>query len=346
MLNPALYSALRAVFGTVKVYSDGMRASVLRAAFAGRSGASVHGGEYYVVPCPVCGRTKLWISYLFGTADPNTGSPMYHLANCYRCGSAAARSSLIRAIRAARPLAVQPPARVNSEEIDRLPPVKLPDGLFYRVVDLSEGHPARAYLESRGMDVAELSRLWNWCYCHDAEDSNLVRRIFIPIYDEQDAGLVVVGYQTRAIPDFSAVETPKYYTAHGFRKSHALYNLFQARRYPTVVVVEGVTSAVAVGPQAVAILGKSMSVVQLQLLRQRCAHARLAVMLDADAKPESDALVLRLRHGWVNPFQSVVQVCLPDGDPGDRSRGELWSLIESATVPGAADVRILDASAR
>ena len=184
---------------------------------------------------------------------------------------------------------------------------------------------------SRGFDVVEVATNYSWMYCHDAKLPVLARRIFIPVFHEDEDGkLIMAGYQMRAIPSLSVCEEPKYYTAKGFAKSRVLYNLQNAKKHNIVVITEGITDAARVGPQAISLLGKTMSEMQLELLCKQCKNSRAAVMLDEDATSSAYRIMTRLNSGGVmdnHLRKGAFMVRLPKGDPGDYKREWLLEYI-------------------
>lgn len=108
--------------------------------------------------------------------------------------------------------------------------------------------------------------------------------------------------------------------------SEVLFGFDSAVRYRRVAVVEGPVSALRVGPDAVATLGKKISVVQaLRLVRAGVREVDL--MWDADAPRE----ILRAAP-WLSQFFLVRVVAMPWGDPGDRTAAENARLRASAMV--------------
>jgi hypothetical protein len=114
-------------------------------------------------------------------------------------------------------------------------------------------------------------------------------------------------------------------TTPGLPKRLALYNYDQARKYNCVVIVEGPADVWAVGPQAVAMFGSDLSMVQRELLYAWKRNGVVVVLLDGDAFDHARQYAAEMN----GPFGGrVVLVELPDGtDPGDYSRRALWELI-------------------
>ena len=118
--------------------------------------------------------------------------------------------------------------------------------------------------------------------------------------------------------------------------SEVLFGFDSARRYRRVAVAEGPISAMRIGPDAVATLGKKISVVQA--LRLAYAGVReVDLMWDADAIRE----VLRAAP-WLSALFLVRTVVLPWGDPADREPAENTALRMAAPVfePSAYLMRV------
>jgi len=350
VLNATLYNALKRRFGDVLVSNAGTTASVSYSRRGDRDCVNVKGGEYYRVDCPNCGDTSkhLWVSYLFGTYDSRSNSRLYHVATCYKCPKRqrhrrndrdgfgikhAWDADWIEDFKETFSKARHVAPRVIVTNDTPLTSVNLPRGAYSTLDQLPCTHPAVAYLASRGYDHKELSNS-GWMYCATSKEVFASKRIIIPILHYIDDCLSLVGFQTRAIPGFSTYETPKYWTMAGFQRSRTLYNFHIAKDYPLIVVVEGVTDAARVGPNAVALLGKSLSVQQLKLLVQNSKTTRVAVLLDNDAYASACAMADMLRTGSVGGSHladGAFIVSLPrGGDPGDYTREELTRFIGQA----------------
>ena len=147
----------------------------------------------------------------------------------------------------------------------------------------------------------------------------------------------MVGWQARLRGnlEWKGAHVPKYYNPSGMNKRLMLYGFDQARASPFCVIVEGPTDVWAVGSGAVALLGKSMSQQQFDLIR---THWRAAVvMLDDDAEQAADKVCNQLREAM-----PVVKVSLPSGsDPASiGSQDALWDLIEAAVVEQGVDLPV------
>lgn len=331
VLNPELFTLLRKRYGVVKVANVGQMGRKSYRPHGDRKRLRVYGGEEYRINCPKCGdiHNHFYVSYLFGTADKATKSKLLHMAFCQRCSANASDVYLADQIRLSfsKCRSFELPVSVDEVNVVDIRPADVPEGEFVGLHGLSPSHPARAWIEGRGYSAHELSTVWWWAYCYASPEPLMARRIYIPIYHFIDGVLRCVGYQTRAIPGLSVCETPKYWTMPGFFKSQTLYNLPSAMKHDVIVLTEGVTDAARVGLNAVSLFGKSLSADQHALLLKTAPGARIAVMLDADARASCLDIVQRLNTGGLAYSQHAFLVPLERGDPGDYSREELIVLI-------------------
>jgi hypothetical protein len=337
VLNPDLYRALVARFGKVRVCNEGQHMLTRKIRSAMRydqyEERVVEAGEQYCVCCPYCGDTRfrLYVSYRWNTKDKG-GRPFgRHLIQCFNeaCDTSNFRDQLqtyiVRHVN----------TRSYHGELQKAESFKAVDlpGMCIPLHMLPHDHPACAYLKNRRFDPDELSKVWNVHYCQStAVDENgfvpgtkvhahLVQgRIIFPAYR---AG-VMVGYQARAIAEHQI----KYYTMPGFRKQYMLYNGDRAKDYDFGVVVEGVLDAIRVGPQSVALLGKSMSWRQRELILAYWGSGALCILLDPDAVKETER-AQKLLNPQSFRWGSFCLTLQPGTDPGDMNRDELWALIAS-----------------
>jgi DNA primase len=202
--------------------------------------------------------------------------------------------------------------------------------------DLTPNHPARTYLGERAFDVEDLSRDWHLSYCVRADEEYRLAqdRLIIPVIMNG----VWVGWQGRHVGErpWKAERVPKYFTAPGTPRGRVLYNHDLALKRPLVVVCEGPTDVWRVGPAAVALLGKQATPTQLNLVVSGWRDRPVVVLLDGDARADSARLCNQLRPYFKG---RLVEVSLPPGqDPGNLSRGELWTLIGAEARHHRVDV--------
>ena len=338
-LNPALYGALHARFGSVKFSNEGNR-FLSRVAKHLESGKDVEQvidpGEYYRVCCPYCGdkRYRLYINHRWNTIRDNGQRYGRHLAVCFN------EHCDLRNLDEELKIYVNYKAKLHRPEDA---PFQNPDNLFSEVTlpgvcvklsSLDKQHPAIKYIEGRNFDYRDLENNWGVVYCdHTDRDrdgfipktkihAGLVQsRLIVPIYRLS----TLVGWQARATND---KEEPKYYTMPGLNKNMMLFNGDRAKEYKFGVVVEGVFDAFRVGPRAVALLGKHMSVHQRNLAHAYWAQGALCIMLDPDAIADMQCLqqlVNSQLFRW-----GVFPVVLPDNnDPAEMPTKELWDVISN-----------------
>ena len=109
-----------------------------------------------------------------------------------------------------------------------------------------------------------------------------------------------------------------------FGSGDVLLNLEQASRYPRVCITEGPTSAIRVGPSAVATFGKQLQPVQIARLIRAGVKA-VDFMWDGPSKNEPFGAWENMikAAGQLAPFMDVNLCFLPSGDPGDYTRPEI-----------------------
>jgi hypothetical protein len=198
--------------------------------------------------------------------------------------------------------------------------VELP-GTCIPLRQLSAHHVANAYLATRGFDPLQLDADYGLCYCDAAppEYPTTNGRLIIPICMNGDR----VGWQARAVYDcdFAAMHCPKYYNLPGMNKSAVLYGLDQAVGTAFCTIVEGVSDVWAIGPGALATLGKTLSYVQAEMIVARWPVAVIAYDADAPEYVERAKVLLESKL-------AVVPVTLPDGlDPATTAPARFWDIV-------------------
>jgi len=332
VLNPELYRRLQKNFGNVLIANPGEGfVATVRRGLDGRPKQQIaHSGEYYRVCCPYCKdtRNRLWVNHKFGAFDENTRSKNTHLAICYNencLTHPAQRQRFENAIFLGMNWSQRKAVVVQrgSTHDDTLRVVS-PPGTLVPVNQLADGHKVSAYLRSRGYSPEELGTSFHVDYCEFAEPKYPAAADRIVASVVMDGQLV--GWQCRFIGDidWKRAGMAKYYTRPGMPKRLMFYNYDQAKNYPLVVLTEGISDVWAVGPQAVAMLGKKLHASQERLLCDTWGEGVLVVMLDPDARDETDKLVQRLESKFAG---GVVPVYLDEQDPGDLDRDVIWSII-------------------
>lgn len=311
-------------------------------------------GETYHLRCPVCGdrKKRLYFSHLFRSYVKKNGDKgtRYRCGNLYRCQNEHCNlSEYINRMDLKKLEKVcvseqkpQDTNRMVSWESGVLPPSAVP------IVDVSVPHEARQYLENRGYNLQYLYKHHQVMFVkegasyhfkpepEEGQDPSEIKdppffredRILIPIRQ----GLRVVSWQARSIGE----NAKKYLFPAGCRKSQYLYNLDAALHYDGIVICEGITDVWKVGPDAVALFGKTMSPAQLKLLSMVWSFYGCAtVLLDADAY-EDAVRIARTLEKDEKAFPRGVRVArLPKGDPGDYAEEELSHFIEEAWRDGS-----------
>jgi DNA primase len=109
-----------------------------------------------------------------------------------------------------------------------------------------------------------------------------------------------------------------------------LYNLGNARRFQTGVIVEGVTDVWRLGPQAVCTFGATMTEPQQSLFKSAFATHSGVLLYDPDVKEKTADRVQQIVHELNLSLKSgFCTVDLPDGtDPGSLDRSFLRDFIK------------------
>lgn len=337
VLCPQLYQRLKTLSGEVVVANAGE--SLLHSTSfnpqTGRYDTNIlRSGEYYRINCPFCQDTRhrLWVNHMYGQPDVH-GKPMRFLANCWNenCLSDTSKwqhfnDSIFgfRNVNQRQSAAFQVlPGLVE----DATPTLAKPPGEVIPISQLPQEHKAWRYMvDERRYSLATLDR-YHISYCVRADPAHrewwpATDRIVFPVYMHRQ----LVGWQCRYIGKPPS-EASKYFGMPGMKKRAMLYNYDYAVRCPFVVVVEGPTSANAVGDAAVALMGKYMSYTQLQLLTMGWERKPIVIMLDPDAKEQSRSVLNDLINLGTNP---VVEIELTGShDPSDYGYQAVWNIIRS-----------------
>lgn len=349
-LRPELYHRLQHHFGSVLVASEGMamRSHVEEISRGKHRRCVDDPGEYYRVCCPYCldRRHRLWINHRWGYFDRAANSDNLFLAHCYNehCLKVPGRVSQLwgklffNFIRG-RDLDVLHPGRPSDPETWNASP----PGTCYRLDDLPFNHAAHEYVRSRGLDPFTLGKEWSVGYVDIAYAGRFTAqdRLYIPIMFRGE----LAGWQARILDDQLPAGVPKYYSMPGMKKSQLLYNYDQARHHPFVVICEGPSDVWSFGPEAVALLGKSMSPGQASLISEgtpclvHSTFPRLwntaIVLLDEDAHhPDKSGTIavdkVMDQLNQINGLHHRIAVRLPAGkDPGDFDRDYLRAFVQA-----------------
>jgi len=266
-------------------------------------------------------------------------TPSENVYGCFRCGAGGQITELFRDASALTEQKVAAPARSSLG----VPEARLP-GRILPLQDLSDTHIATMYLRKRGFTPAALGRYFGMGYCERGKEFSVFdtsNTLFMPVW----MGGSVVGWQCRllynpeSVPDDMKeayrfpydseagefITPPKYFT--NGEKDRMLMNYDIAARSKYVVVTEGPLDMAAVGPCAVATMGKGVTDVQRRIIQSTWRVAIL--LLDPDADAENHQLSASLRT-----VMPAIPVALKGyKDPGDAPTAEIWRQI-SATMQG------------
>jgi hypothetical protein len=354
-LNHRLYQLVRERLGEVKVANEGAPFEAFPTRdFTRPSGQRLEitaHGESYRVNCCFCGDTRfrLWIGHYYGQPGLN-GWPMYQLATCFNSsdGENCARKhrqELADRIfgffnRGQRPPDMpirHVPAASNELRLMPWP------GLIQSMRDLSLDHHAYRYLVDRGFDPIYLAERWGVGYCEQASAAYgaLTGRIFAPIFQHN----TFVGWQGRWPADYpkergKQLGTPKYFTCPSMPKGKLLYNYDRARQWPFIVIQEGITDVWKTGFFATAILGKSFGTLQKGLVLESHKHKPIFLMLDQDALDESARIIQSIRE-ITDRRGLLIQVALPDHDPGYFTPSTNWQILCAAAWQHGLDLQTM-----
>jgi hypothetical protein len=199
------------------------------------------------------------------------------------------------------------------------------------------------YLECRYFDVAELSRLYHVGYCENSVYDDAQDRIIIPAYLDQR----LVGWQARYIGELNwkaEGAPPKYFTCPGMKRGSVVYNIDRAKKYRTVVIVEGPMDAWNVGPMAVAIWGSTVTEQQKIRLARDCGQASAVLLLDPEIMNPTTAAYAKIKMRNLLGLERVFAgglalVALPHGtDPGSLDRTWMREYITEQAAEGGVTV--------
>jgi hypothetical protein len=202
-------------------------------------------------------------------------------------------------------------------------PIELPPG--FRTLEDGQrsvnGRKALAYMVGRGFKADVLFNL-GFGYCADGKYAG---RVIIPFYEDQE----LVYWQARDYTGFHSEPSEKIknpdadMSTHG--KSDVLFNYDGVKSRNVVVITESWGSALAVGPAATALNGKSMSDVQMYKLLSMRADVYI-LLLDAGTAEEAWSIAARL-----NRDNKTAKIgTLNDGDPAEVGTHVLLNTVKAA----------------
>ncbi len=275
VLNPALYRALQAKFGTVRVSAHGQRLTF--EVKPGKNGdqeiVKTGPSEQYSVCCPFCGDTRyrLTINHAWLTS-PVRGVPMItKFAKCYNEGCNVTNPEFYKQFVGPTEQFAGLLDLMATAEPPPLLEVRMPKGCV-ALHELPAHHAVHSFLVQKynGLTAEYLGKFYGATFTSEYDELYRLasNRIIFPI---MKAGKLV-GWQGRSVsPD----EKRRWVLSPGFRKT--LYNADRLHYGQIPIICEGITSAIACGPTGIAIFGKSMDDHLCQELAARFPTAIVAV---------------------------------------------------------------------
>jgi len=290
------------------------------------------GGDEIRVNCPFCGngsnKYKMWV-------NPFKYHGIYHCWSCDKSGS-------VKALLGTGDFVVQK----KQTEVKGTKEMRSP-GTIIDINQVAHSNDAYRYLTSvrdRVFDVDYLTDTFGVKYCSKGykfrmrgTEYNTANSLVFPIWMNNE----IAGWQSRLVYDPAKLDDTtcaalgfpkedgkylrpsKYFTSTGMQKSQVLYNFDLAKRYPMVVLTEGVFDVFSVGPQAVAALGKDYHDNQISLIKTYWDHA--VILLDPEDK------TAKARRRLVKELSGVIEVTEVNlkyySDPGSAPTEEIWRQI-------------------
>lgn len=186
------------------------------------------------------------------------------------------------------------------------------------VSKVTESESATSYLLKRGFSYDQMEY-------YDMRVGNLNQEFGRIIIPNEVKNLVYTDtYSARSFID----QTPKYHNPCGIKKSEVVFNLHRIREGDTIIVVEGVLTAVAAGKHAVSTLGKTMSRSQASQILSKNPK-RIYLNYDYGAEKESHDACELLRS--INDSIDIYEVFMKDErDAADLSTEEYVKCLYSA----------------
>ena len=270
---------------------------------------------WYQMVCPICGTDHLWLGY-------NAEKDFF---NCFNHGHVT-KYELFRTWFPHQNL------RELFDQIDvvfdGVVEIQRPVGVYEPpkpVMNLLDFKRHCQYVRGRGLDPEEMSRVWGWGAIPINGEYFYRDRLFFPVFNRDG---VAVSWQTRTI---LKNEPNRYLTAPKKREvvpiKTLLYGEHLVNPFKTVIVCEGVFDAVAIGPNAVATLGKSLTREQKMKIAK---YPRRIICFDSEDDTQQQARDLA---GWLSLYSGVTDtVCLDAPDPATAPRKEIDSLLRYAEL--------------
>lgn len=193
----------------------------------------------------------------------------------------------------------------KSKKADKIYSVDWPEGMEFLPSDCVLGRRAKKYLKKRAFDFSQIVNQFKLGVCNSGK---MLGRLILPVFEDGRlvyyTGRTLLGHEKKYLnPDSELV--PK-------GKAEFLFNLDAARLNRTAVIVEGILDAIRVGRNAIALMGKTISDIQLEKLLL-AKFEDVLVCLDGDARTEAIELA-----GVLQPHFSTWIAFLPDNLDPDR----------------------------
>ncbi len=297
MSNKAVLELLKSKFGKAKACSGGS----------------------YRIPCPTCepGKAKKMKRYY---------SPKYPTSNCFICGKVLKVTDLLTV---GGSLAFKRLAATEEPVEDDYPYAKIsPYTRLTPLGELAPNHPVIDFLKKDHLEAWDYYTSLGVGFITTGSGTNITFEsgskintsdsLFFPVYHNGE----YVGWQLRFIPgtpNGDRLQFMKY--LHLFPKGNHLFNYDGAKRFDSVVVVEGAKKALKAA-NAVATLGKGISDRQKQLIQE---WKKITLILDGEDNTQAQAqeLAEELRYNGricVNIDPREYGVSSPDEATSDLIR--------------------------
>jgi putative hemolysin len=354
--NPELYRRLRRwSVNNVRVHKPGEAGEFAPEEIRERhykklrlSKSGTRAGEEFSVCCPECNDTKfrLYFNHLWGTADPYSGSQILWLCHCYneecqndfnnrRQWAEDILGDGDTVLRIQKDVVVEPPKTEIS-----LPGEVIP---IKQLALQNMSHPAVQFCMNRGYRINELDSQNGVLYCVQSRvyGGAITGRIVAPWYFRKPNGESRLGgWTARKHINVEGDDTSKW--MHSWAPTQdVVYGLSEAVRYRVIVIVEGPGDKWSVGPNACAILGKTLTDRKAKQIVQACRGIPRVFVVALDPDQDNRERVKGKKHHIENAVavmksvtsDPVVGLYLPPTtDPGGLDRDYFWSYA-SMTFP-------------
>lgn len=286
----------------------------------------------FKICCPLCSDAR----FRFGL------NVVRQTAHCFNCGVKLNATRLLEAIGLSNAIWYEPNDFDNLEaflrEADLPENVSTPqtqDSLELDADSLSQKTDstlyslAIKYLENRGFDSQKLIERYHLLLARPRSRER--GRMILPVFE---CGKLVY-YQARALSDRQFpkyLNPPKRPGCAG--KSSYVFNLEDAATFDEIFICEGIFSAIAAGPNAVAVFGKELSDVQAKKII--FAGVKKAVIVFDAGEHESAKRAAAKLCGRVQCRIAE----LPYGDPNEISERELSLAISKAEIFDALELSL------